>query len=75
MVKIDFEMATQYGTFKDALYLPDDHNLSELELETLKKDRADAWVNHVVAAANEPPTDVVDVVATDTPQDPPVEGE
>jgi len=41
---IDFEFNTQYGTFKDALILPDDHTYTDAELETMKQTRLDNWI-------------------------------
>lgn len=43
-MKIDFEFQTPYGLFRDALHLPDDHGLSDAELEAMKQARVDAWV-------------------------------
>lgn len=44
VMKIDFEFTTKYGTFRDALYLNDDHTLSEEEINTLKQERLDNWL-------------------------------
>ncbi len=44
MIKIDFEFETQYGMFKDALYLPDDHGYNETQLQALKQERLDNWI-------------------------------
>ena len=35
-MKIDFEFDTQLGMFRDALHLPDDHALTDAEIETLE---------------------------------------
>ena len=43
-MKIDFEFATQHGVFRDALYLDDDHQLSESEITELKQERLDSWL-------------------------------
>lgn len=53
MVKFDFEFETQYGVFRDALYLPDDHNLSGAEIAAMKQQRLDNWI----AAVTAPPPD------------------
>jgi hypothetical protein len=54
MIKIDFEFDAQpYGTFRDALHLPDDHGLSDTEVEALKQERFDNWL----AIVNAPPSD------------------
>lgn len=44
-MKIDFEFDSAFGVFRDALYLPDDHNMSAAEIESLKQQRFDNWVN------------------------------
>lgn len=44
MVSIEFEFDTQYGTFRDALVLPDDHGLSDAELDAMKQQRLDNWI-------------------------------
>lgn len=44
MVKIDFEFQTEFGLFRDALHLPDDHGLTDAEIDALKRARVDAWV-------------------------------
>lgn len=53
-VQIIFEFSSRYGTFRDALNLPDDHGLSEDELAVMKQARFDAWIAHVEAASQEP---------------------
>ena len=49
MVKIDFEFQTDYGLFRDALHLPDDHGLSDAQIEALKAERRDNWIAIVTA--------------------------
>ena len=44
MIKVDIEFETEYGIFRDALYLPKDHNLSEAEINALKQERVDNWL-------------------------------
>lgn len=51
MVKIDFEFQTKHGVFRDALYLPDDHELSAEQIDALKLERLNNWL-----AIVEPPT-------------------
>jgi hypothetical protein len=53
MVKIDFEFDSQYGVFRDALHLPEDHGLSDDEIQALKQQRFDNWIAIVTA----PPVD------------------
>lgn len=52
-MKIDFEFDSKYGVYKDALNLPDDHNLSDAEIEAMKQQRFDRWVAYLEA----PPAD------------------
>jgi hypothetical protein len=49
MLKIDFEFQTSYGLYRDALHLPDDHDLSEEQIEAMKQERVDNWVAVVSA--------------------------
>jgi len=44
MIKIDFEFDSPYGVFRDALHLPDDHGLSEAQIDALKQERLDNWL-------------------------------
>lgn len=44
IMKIDFEITDEvYGVFRDAIVLPDDHGLSDAEIEAMKQARFDAW--------------------------------
>ena len=43
-MKIDFTFETQYGMFSDAIHLPDDHTLTDVEIEAMKQRRLDNWV-------------------------------
>ncbi len=45
MIKYDFEVSTKYGTYRDALHFPDDYAPTETELETLKQQRVNSWIN------------------------------
>jgi hypothetical protein len=54
MVSIEFEFNTQYGIFRDALVLPDDHGLSDAELDAMKQQRMDNWIAVITA----PPVDI-----------------
>lgn len=44
MVKIEFEFQTECGLFRDALHLPDDHGLTDEQVEALKAERRDNWL-------------------------------
>lgn len=52
-MKIDFEFTTAHGVFRDALYLDDDHTLSEAEITALKQERLDGWL-HVIENPPQP---------------------
>lgn len=60
-MKIDFEFTTQYGVFRDALYLEDDHQLSEGEITALKQERLDNWLY----AVENPPAPEPEIVELD----------
>ena len=46
MVKIDFEIVhPTYGVYRDALYLPKDHNMSDEQIKAIQQGRFDNWVN------------------------------
>ena len=53
-MKIDFYFDTQYGKFCDALHLPDDHALTEVEIEAMKQQRLDNWIAVITAPSEEP---------------------
>jgi hypothetical protein len=63
-MKINFSFDTQYGKFADALHLPDDHTLTDAEIEAMKQQRLDNWIAVITA----PPPDVVDVEVIDITQ-------
>jgi hypothetical protein len=46
-MKIDFEFTTPYGVFRDALYLDDEHQLTEAEINALKQERLDNWLQAI----------------------------
>lgn len=53
MVKIDFSFHSQYGTFADALYLPDDHVLTQEEINAMQQQRFDEWITIVTTPPSE----------------------
>ena len=55
MIKIDFSFHSQYGTFSDALHLPDDHTFTEAEINAMQQQRFDNWIAVITA----PSPDVV----------------
>ena len=52
-MKIDFSFSSQYGTFSDALHLPNDHGLSDEQIETMKQQRFDNWIDVITAPPSE----------------------
>jgi len=48
-VQIVFEKETQYGTYRDALYFPEDQVPSDEEIERLKQERVDNWIAVITA--------------------------
>ena len=48
-MKIDFSFSSQYGTFSDALHLPDDHTFTDVEIEAMKQQRFDNWIAVITA--------------------------
>jgi hypothetical protein len=47
MIKIEFEFDTKYGTYRDALYLPEDHGMTGEQINAMKQERVDNWMNIV----------------------------
>jgi hypothetical protein len=54
MIKLIFEFETKYGTYRDALYLEDNHTLTEQEVDAMKQERVDNWLY----AIENPPEEV-----------------
>jgi hypothetical protein len=54
MVKIEFEITEEYGVFRDCIVLPDDHNMSDVEIEAIKQKRYDDWMLAISAVNEEP---------------------
>lgn len=46
-MKIDFEFQTAYGVFRDALHLPDDHEFAEEQLQAMKEQRKNNWIQSI----------------------------
>ena len=63
MIKIDFEVTTPYGIYRDALYLPEDHTYTEAEITAMEQERVDAWIYEIEnPPAPEPEIIVIDGV-------------
>lgn len=59
-MKLDFEIPTTYGIYRDALILDDENPPTATEIEALKQARVDAWLAHIEAASQvSTPDDVV----------------
>ena len=64
-MQIRFNYETKYGTFSDALNLPDNHSFTDAEIETMKEQRRDNWVAHIdnsqtlTGAIDETPPDTI----------------
>jgi hypothetical protein len=52
-IKIEFEYTTAYGVYRDALYLPPDHGLTDDEIGAMKQQRVDNWIAVVTAPPEE----------------------
>lgn len=59
MVKIDFEFDSDYGVYRDAIVLPDDHGFSEAEIEAMKQQRFENWIA-VITVVSEEPEEVIE---------------
>jgi len=46
-MKIDFEFDTKHGKFRDSITLSDDHKLSEAEIQAMKEQRRDTWIDFI----------------------------
>jgi len=50
MIKIDFTKTSDDGiySFSDALHLPIDHTYTDEEIEAMKQERFDNWMNYIL---------------------------
>lgn len=46
-IKIDFEYTTNYGTFRDALHLHENHGFTDAEITSMKEQRLNNWIANV----------------------------
>ena len=58
MISIVFEFTTKHGVFRDALHLPEDHTFTEDEINAMKQQRLDNWLNIVENPPPPPPSTV-----------------
>ena len=47
-MKIDFEVETEFGLYRDALYFPDDQVPSDSEIEAMKQARVATWIDFIL---------------------------
>lgn len=55
-MQIRFSFETKYGTFSDALNLPDDHTFTDAEINLMKEQRRDNWVAYIDSTQIDNPT-------------------
>ena len=53
-IQIVFEFFTRHGTFRDALYLPADHGLTNEQIAEMQRERLNNWL----AVVEAPPVEV-----------------
>lgn len=61
MVKIDFSFETRYGTYRDALHLPDGHGLTPEQIAALQRKRMESWLD----ALDNPPAPEPEILELD----------
>ena len=61
MIKIDFAYETQYGWYRDALYLPEDNTYTQEEITAMEMERVNAWIYEV----ENPPAPEPEIVVID----------
>ena len=49
MIKIEFEVTQNGYSFKDAIVLPENHNLTDTQIDEMKQKRFDDWYAIVTA--------------------------
>ena len=52
MIKIEFEITSVHGLYRDALYLSEDNRLTVEEIEQIKLDRFNTWINLIENPVN-----------------------
>jgi hypothetical protein len=58
-MQINFEFETIHGKYCDALNLPDDHAFTDEEIQAMKQQRLDKWLEFIATPPQDP--DVIDV--------------
>jgi hypothetical protein len=54
-MKIDFEFDTKHGKYRDSLTLPDDHTFTDAEIQAMKEQRRDNWIDFIDNPPPAPP--------------------
>ena len=70
-IRIVFEFTTRYGIYRDALYLPSDHSLTDEQVAEMQRERLNNWLTLIEA----PPVEMS--LVEDAPidiEDAPIEG-
>lgn len=44
-MKIEFEFTTEFGVYRDAINLPDDHTYTNEQIEEMKRQRVNGWLD------------------------------
>jgi hypothetical protein len=52
-MKINFTFDTEHGMFSDAIVLEDNHSFTEQEIEAMKQERVNNWINIVTNPVTE----------------------
>ena len=60
-MQIKFSIETEYGTYTDALNLPDDVTYSNEEIEAMKQARVDNWIAIITAPLIDIPIEEVPI--------------
>lgn len=60
-MKLDFEYTTPYGVYRDAIYLDDNHGLSDEQIEAIKQERLNSWLSVIENPPQEPEVDYVEI--------------
>ncbi len=58
MVKIDFAFDTPYGVFRDALWLEENHGLTDEQIDALQAERLSNWLDVI---ANSPAPAIAEI--------------
>lgn len=53
MISINFEFDSEHGVYRDAIVLPDNHTMTEIEIENIKQKRFNNWLNAITSQEGE----------------------